>query len=142
MYVKRKSSQLLKDLALSGFRNIDVIDMDTIDVTNLNRQFLFNHTHVHQNKSDVAAARIRELVPGITVTSHVCPIQDKDPEFFKQFNIIIGKTSSMRLASISIVEEYGAMIVILCDAGGLDNLVARRWINSLLCSFVEVGIYN
>ncbi|CAB4000133.1 NEDD8-activating enzyme E1 catalytic subunit isoform X2 [Paramuricea clavata] len=97
--------ELLKDLALSGFQNIDVIDMDTIDLSNLNRQFLFRSKDIGKPKALVAAEFINNRIEGCQVTPHFCKIQDKDDDFYRGFHIIV------------------------C---GLDSVMARRWINGML----------
>ncbi|GJN06281.1 hypothetical protein PR202_ga23992 [Eleusine coracana subsp. coracana] len=102
--------ELLKDLALSGFKNLHVIDMDTIDVSNLNRQFLFRAQDVGKSKAEVAAKRVMERVSGVNIVPHFCRIEDKEIEFYSQFHIIVL---------------------------GLDSIEARSYINSVACGFLE-----
>jgi NEDD8-activating enzyme E1 len=95
---------------MSGFGNVDVIDMDTIDVSNLNRQFLFRGEDVGKSKAETAARRTRERVPTCEVTAHHGRIEDKEDGWYRQFDII---------------------------ALGLDSLEARAYINSVCCGFLE-----
>ena len=84
--------------------------MDTIDVSNLNRQFLFRAADVGKYKAEVAAAFVEKRVKGVKITPYCGKIQDKDEEYYKQFAIIV------------------------C---GLDSIEARRWINSMLVGMVD-----
>jgi NEDD8-activating enzyme E1 len=102
--------ELLKNIALSGFRDIHVIDLDTIDITNLNRQFLFRSADVGKPKAAVAAAFINARVPGVRVTPHHANIMDFSKEFYSGFNFVIA---------------------------GLDSIDARRWLNALLVDLVD-----
>ena len=45
--------ELLKNLVLTGFGEIHIVDLDTIDLSNLNRQFLFRYEHIKKSKAMV-----------------------------------------------------------------------------------------
>jgi molybdopterin/thiamine biosynthesis adenylyltransferase len=51
--------ELLKNLVLSGFGEIHIVDLDTIDLSNLNRQFLFRQEHIKKSKALVSYLRLQ-----------------------------------------------------------------------------------
>ncbi|XP_050539477.1 SUMO-activating enzyme subunit 2 [Daktulosphaira vitifoliae] len=83
--------EVLKNLVLTGFSDIEVIDLDTIDVSNLNRQFLFNKDSVGKAKSHVAKESVLRFNPNVNINSHLGDIMDKKygAAFFKKFKLII-----------------------------------------------------
>jgi len=66
--------ELLKNFAMMGVGHnkgmLTVTDMDTIERSNLNRQFLFRSWDVTKMKSDTACNAVKEMNPDINVTSH------------------------------------------------------------------------
>jgi len=63
--------ELLKSLVMTGFKHIEVIDLDTIDISNLNRQFLFTKEDVGKYKSEVARDAIKKRFPEVEIKAYV-----------------------------------------------------------------------
>uniref|UniRef100_A0A8C5UGB8 SUMO-activating enzyme subunit 2 n=1 Tax=Malurus cyaneus samueli TaxID=2593467 RepID=A0A8C5UGB8_9PASS len=84
-------ARLLKNLVLTGFSSIYVIDLDTIDVSNLNRQFLFQKKHVGRSKSQVAKESVLQFCPEANIIAYHDSIMNPDynVEFFRQFTLVM-----------------------------------------------------
>jgi len=106
--------ELLKNLATTGFQDITLIDLDTIDVTNLNRQFFFQKEHVGKSKAHVSAEAIKRYNPHMEVRAiHGSIIDPKyNVKFFQEFKVCLN---------------------------ALDNVAARRHVNRL-CLAAQVPL--
>lgn len=107
--------ELLKNLVLLApnwtLAAIHIVDLDTIDVSNLNRQFLFQGHHVHQPKAVTAreALLTHYATPDCPLVAHHGNITDRQrfpPSWFSQFDLVFS---------------------------ALDNVAARRHVNSMAC---------
>ncbi|KAK6074034.1 ThiF family protein [Seiridium cupressi] len=98
--------ELLKNLALTGYGEIHVVDLDTIDLSNLNRQFLFRHEHIKKSKAEVAREVAQIFNPTVKIVSYFANIKDDQfsLEWFRGFKLVFN---------------------------ALDNLDARRHVNRM-----------
>lgn len=96
-------NEILKNLALLGFENIIVVDLDSIELSNLSRSILYRPSDVGRRKAEVAAEAVRQLAPQARVKG------------------ITG----------DVVHGLGLGLFGWADLvlAGLDNREARLWIN-------------
>jgi molybdopterin/thiamine biosynthesis adenylyltransferase len=96
-------NEILKNLALLGFSRIVIVDLDSIDATNLSRSILYRAADVGRPKAEVAAEAVRNIFPQAEV------------------HAITG----------DVVHGLGLGLFGWADLvlAGLDNREARLWIN-------------
>eukprot|EP00667_Euglena_gracilis_P006833 EG_transcript_6899 len=89
--------ELLKTLVLTGFEDIEIIDLDTIDASNLNRQFLFRKGDVGKSKAEVAQRAAAPFNPLSKVVAHHGNIKDGKfgDEFFRKFDLVINALDNL-----------------------------------------------
>ena len=117
-------------LARSGIGTLDLIDNDTVSVTNLNRQIIALHSTVGQYKTEVAAARIRDICPDITVNVHNCFYlpETADQFDFSQYDFVIDAIDTVK-GKIGIVmqaKEAGVPVISSMGAGNKLDPAAFR----------------
>ena len=96
-------NEILKNLALLGFVNIVVVDLDAIDASNLSRSILYRAEDIGRPKAEAAAEAVRNIFPD----AQVQPIRG---------DVVHG---------LGLGLFHWADIVL----AGLDNREARLWIN-------------
>ena len=77
-------------LAAAGVGTLGMVDFDTVDLTNLQRQILHDTNDVGRPKVDSAADRIHDINPGVDVRRHnVMLNSDNAFEILGQYDIVI-----------------------------------------------------
>jgi len=83
-------NEVCKNLVLSGFKRITLVDMDDIVRSNLNRCVFFNEKDVEKKKATIIKKELKKLEVDIDVKAYVSRIQDLSEDFISTFDIVLG----------------------------------------------------
>ena len=117
-------------LARSGVGTLDLIDNDTVSLTNLNRQILATHDTVGQYKVDVAAQRIQAIDPTIQINTYrVFYLPETAQLFdFSQYDYVIDAIDTVtgKLALIAQAKAAGIPVISCMGTGNKLDATAFR----------------
>ena len=86
-------------LVRSGIQNITVVDGDTFEESNLNRQILSLKKTINKNKTDVAENRAKEINPNIKIKK-ITKVLTKENIYeinFKEYDYVIDACDTMEI---------------------------------------------
>ena len=105
-------------LVRSGVGTLDLIDNDTVCLTNLNRQIIATHKTLNQNKVDAAKERALEINPNIKINTFYNKETQNLFEFSKYDYIVDAiDTVEGKLSLIENAKQYGIPIICAMGAG-------------------------
>jgi sulfur-carrier protein adenylyltransferase/sulfurtransferase len=82
-------------LAAAGVGRIGLVDFDSVDLTNLQRQILFSTTDVGRSKIEAAADRLRAMNPDIQIDTFETQLTSANAlEILKDYDIIVDGTDN------------------------------------------------
>lgn len=116
-------------LARCGIGGLDLIDSDTVSVSNINRQILATHSTVGRLKVDVAKERVLDINPNCTVRTYPCfYLPDTADQFdFTEYDYIVDCIDTVT-GKLQLVERaHAAGTPIICSMGTGNKLDATAF---------------
>lgn len=113
---------VVEALARSGVGNIDIVDGDDVDITNINRQIIANVSSVGRLKVDVMKERLLLINPDISIDTYpVFYLPEKADIFdFSKYDYIVDAVDTVS-AKLSIIENAKRESVPVISAMGAGN---------------------
>ena len=111
---------VVEALIRSGIGTIDLIDNDTVSITNLNRQIIATHKTIGKYKVDAAEERILDINPNVIVVKHrlfFTPETSNKIDFtvydyvIDAIDTVVGKLEIIekaKLAGVPVISSMGA----------------------------------